>query len=342
MKTENEIEISGKKIRFEGKCWVDDNGVRRRYIDPMNDEGFKLLFGTEGNEDLLKDLLNMIIPGVDIVDLKYDNVEHHGLVQGDGKAIFDVYCEDREGVRFLVEMQNWSQRYFNKRAVYYSTFAIQDQAAKEKRHQIKTLGKDRWDYNYAPVYVVCFLSFDMKKSPCGLEKVKDDEYISLYRYKDVETEDELGDGTTLVFIEMKKFRKGLFDCTTQRERWMHMMKNMSSQLEIPEVFSDPRMQEVYRKAEIAALPEELKITYITHIMSRNDELNSRAEMIEDALAEGYAKGMALGREEGREEGRKEGLDCAVRKMLAAGISLDVISSALELTPDQMRRYSPEA
>ena len=60
------------------------------------------------------------------------------MTEDDDRAIFDVYCEDADGVRFLVEMQNWSQHYFNKRAVYYSTYAIQDQAAREKKHQQKT------------------------------------------------------------------------------------------------------------------------------------------------------------------------------------------------------------
>ena len=317
--TIEEIEVSGKKARFDGKYWIDGDGIRHRYVDPMNDEGFKLLFGTEGNEDLLKDLLNTIIPGSDIVDLKYNNVEHNGMVQGDNKAIFDVYCEDSDGVRFLVEMQNWSQRYFNKRAVYYSTYAIQDQAAKEKRHQLKTLGKDRWDYNYAPVYVVCFLSFEMRRPPRELEMIRQEErYMSLYRYKDLETQEELGDGTTLVFVEMMKFRKGLSDCMTAREQWLHSMKNMSIQLEVPDEITDQRLREVYTKAEIAAMPREKRITYISHIMSRNDELNSRAEMLESALAEGRAKGIEEGREIGREMGLEEGRERGLAEGLAEG------------------------
>ena len=317
--TIEEIEVSGKKARFDGKYWIDGDGIRHRYVDPMNDEGFKLLFGTEGNEDLLKDLLNTIIPGADIVDLKYNNVEHNGMVQGDNKAIFDVYCEDSDGVRFLVEMQNWSQRYFNKRAVYYSTYAIQDQAAKEKRHQLKTLGKDRWDYNYAPVYVVCFLSFEMRRPPRELEMIRQEErYMSLYRYKDLETQEELGDGTTLVFVEMMKFRKGLSDCMTAREQWLHSMKNMSIQLEVPDEITDQRLREVYTKAEIAAMPREKRITYISHIMSRNDELNSRAEMLESALAEGRAKGIEEGREIGLMEGIREGIREGLTKGLEEG------------------------
>ena len=79
-------------------------------------------------------------------------------------------------------------------------------------------------------------------------------------------------------------------------------------------------------------------------MSRNDELNSRAEMIEDALQEGYAKGRdeglaegiikgkeegwAKGREEGREEGRAEGKATAIlqnaKRMKELGIDVETI------------------
>ena len=50
--------------------WIDKNGVKHRYVDPLLDEGFKILFGSEGNEDLLIDLLNKVLPGAEIRDLK--------------------------------------------------------------------------------------------------------------------------------------------------------------------------------------------------------------------------------------------------------------------------------
>ena len=298
-------EISGLDITQDGKILIDKNGNKYRYVDPMTDKGFKILFGSEGNEELLINLLNSIIPRIEIVELTYRNTEHHGMSEDDDKAIFDVYCEDKDGVRFLVEMQNWSQHYFNKRAVYYSTYAIQDQAAKEKRHQQKTLGKENWDYNYAPVYVVCFLSFNMKRTPDELIKIKQDEYLSFYRYVDIETKEELGDGTTLVFIEMNKFQKQFQECHENKERWLCSIKNMRGQLEIPEGITGTELEPLYSKGEIAALPQSEKLNYISYIMSRNDELNSRAEQIADA----------------REEGREEIIQC----MAASGMTVEEIS-----------------
>lgn len=307
-------EMSELDITLEGKILIDKSGNKYRYVDPMTDKGFKILFGSEGNEELLINLLNGIIPGAEIVQLTYHNTEHHGVSEEDDKAIFDVYCEDKDGVRFLVEMQNWSQHYFNKRAVYYSTYAIQDQAAKEKKHQKKTLGKENWDYNYAPIYVVCFLSFNMKRTPKDLIKIKQDEYLSFYRYIDIETKEELGDGTTLVFIEMNKFQKQFQECHEKKERWLCSMKNMRGQLEIPEGITGTELETLYSKGEIAALPKSKKLNYISYIMSRNDELNSRAEQIADA------------REEGRVEGREEIIRC----MVASGMAAEEIARIVKM------------
>lgn len=113
--------------------WTDDNGVKHRFVNPLLDKGFKITLGSVGSEEHLKNLLNRILPGINIVNLRYINTERHGMTVEEGKSVFDVYCEDSDGVKFLVEMQNWSQQYFNKRAVYYSTFAVQDQASIEKR-----------------------------------------------------------------------------------------------------------------------------------------------------------------------------------------------------------------
>ena len=268
MNKENEGKVSEKDIVFDGKIWTDENGVKHRYVDPMSDPGFKILFGSEGNEELLIALLNSILPGADIVELEYKNTERHGMLKEDGKAIFDVYCEYENGVRYLVEIQNWSQHYFNKRAVYYSTYAIQDQAAKEKKHQLQTLQKDKWDYNYAPVFVVCFLNFNMRKKIKGLYKVKENEYLSLYRYKEIETGEELGDGTTLVFVEMKKFRKSLEDCRNVREMMLCAMKSMGTQLDNPDdITNDPLLMKFYHLAELAALPAEVRIDYISVVVS---------------------------------------------------------------------------
>ena len=68
--------------------------VEERYISLLTDFGFKRIFGTAINKDLLICFLNSLFNGRQVVkDVKYLNPEHVGDVYTDRRAIFDVYCE---------------------------------------------------------------------------------------------------------------------------------------------------------------------------------------------------------------------------------------------------------
>ena len=86
--------------------------VEERYISLLTDFGFKRIFGTAMNKDLLICLLNSLFNGKQVVkDVSYLNPEHVGDVYTDRRAIFDVYCEGENGEKFIVEMQNAYQTY---------------------------------------------------------------------------------------------------------------------------------------------------------------------------------------------------------------------------------------
>ena len=83
--------------------------TEERYISLLTDFGFKRIFGTDPNKDLLIDFLNSMFDGEQVVkDVTYLNSEHVGDVHSERKAIFDVYCENEKGEKFIVEMQNAS------------------------------------------------------------------------------------------------------------------------------------------------------------------------------------------------------------------------------------------
>ena len=92
---------------------------------------------------------------------------------------------------------------------------------------------------------------------------------------------------------------------------------------MPKELSGTILQTLYDKAALAAMSPEKRTIYISKTMSRNDELNSRAEMIEEALQEGYAKG--------RDEGLAEGRADAAQKMLASGMSREQVATILQMT-----------
>ena len=128
--------------------------TEERYISLLTDFGFKRIFGTKPNRDLLISFLNSLFDGEQVIkDVKYLNSEHVGDVFAERKAIFDVYCENEHGEKFIVEMQNAFQTYFKDRSLYYSTFPIREQAPK---------GTD-WNFRLEHVYVVALLNFEMNE-----------------------------------------------------------------------------------------------------------------------------------------------------------------------------------
>ena len=126
---------------------------QERYINPYTDFGFKKLFGTEMNKDLLISFLNSLFNNSEqeIKDVQYLNSEHLGDGYGDRRAVFDVYCMTADGGRFIVEMQKAEQAYFKDRSIYYSTYPIREQAeiarfTPQERREYQESVKDYWDY----------------------------------------------------------------------------------------------------------------------------------------------------------------------------------------------------
>ena len=83
------------------KCSI----IAKRYINPHTDFGFKRLFGSEFNKELLISFLNAIFHGEqNVQDVTYLNSEQLGERADARRAIFDVYCENDKGEKFIVEM----------------------------------------------------------------------------------------------------------------------------------------------------------------------------------------------------------------------------------------------
>ena len=164
--------------------------LKERYVNFYTDFAFKKLFGTEVNKELLISFLNAMFDGREVIrDLNYLNVEHLGHVAEDRKAVFDVYCETETGDKILVEMQKAEQEYFVDRSIYYSTFAIQEQAP-----------QGRWNFELKRVYTIGILNFCFDhESP--------DYFHHEVKLIDTKTKDVFYDKLSYIYLEMPKFRK---------------------------------------------------------------------------------------------------------------------------------------
>jgi predicted transposase/invertase (TIGR01784 family) len=139
--------------------------LKDKYIDPFTDFGFKKLFGEECNKDLLLDFLNELLHKEEgkIVSLSYLKTERLGISEASRKAVFDLYCENERGEKFIVELQKTKQEYFKDRTLYYSTFAITEQAI-----------HGEWNFNLKEVYVVAILDFVFEEDKNDRDKYRYD------------------------------------------------------------------------------------------------------------------------------------------------------------------------
>ena len=107
---------------------VTNQPVMGRYARIILDRWFKRSFLLQKNSlRLLQLFLQEVIPEHDIVEIKTDNVEHINLLDDSKDVRVDVECYDKDGTRFVCEVQVAPQHHFYERALYNSSLAIQKQ-----------------------------------------------------------------------------------------------------------------------------------------------------------------------------------------------------------------------
>lgn len=211
--------------------------TEERYISLLTDFGFKRIFGTKPNKDLLIDFLNSLFNGEQVVkDVTFLNSEHVGDVHTDRKAIFDVYCENEHGEKFIVEMQNAYQTYFKDRSLYYATFPIREQAQKGAG----------WNYKLKHVYVVALLNYDMSDPAFSDDTINHD--IGLL---DKQTHRVFNDKLTFKYVEISKFNKRIEELKTNYDKWLFVLQNLSRLDRQPEYLQTAVFNRLFAEAEIA-------------------------------------------------------------------------------------------
>ena len=289
--------------------------IEERYISLLTDFGFKRIFGTKPNKDLLINFLNSLFEGFQVIkDVKYLNSEHVGDVFAERKAIFDVYCENERGEKFIVEMQNAYQKYFKDRSLFYSTFPIREQAPK---------GAD-WNFKLERVYTVALLNFDLKEEAFDQDDINHD--VGLL---DKKTHKVFNDKLSFKYVEIAKFDKTEDELVTLYDKWLYVLKNLSRLDERPAALKEKVFTKLFEEAEIAKFtPTELK-EYEDSLKAYRDVKNS----IDTALE----KGREEGREEGRAEGREQRNIEIAKKMLAAGMDIDTVIKMTDLSKSEIEK-----
>ena len=305
---------------------MNGRDLKDRYINPYTDFGFKKLFGTEINKELLISFINSLLHGKEVItNLTYLNTEHLGTSEADRKAVFDVYCENEKGEKILVEMQRGLQQYFKDRSIYYATFPIREQAQ-----------RGDWDYQLKGIYIIGILNFTFDE--------KDYNYFHHeVQLLDNHTKEVFYDKLTFIYLEMPKFNKTEDELHTMFEKWLFVLRNLSRLMERPKALQERVFTRLFEAAEIAKFTKVEYEAYEDSLKAYRDWKNMIDTAMMIAKKEGHEEGRQEGREIGRKEGRKEGLKEGLkekaietaRRMKTKGYPIEEIMLLTDLSEEEI-------
>ena len=281
--------------------------MAEKYINPHTDFGFKRLFGSECNTELLISFLNTIFHGKqNIQKVTYINSESR-------PGFFVVRCENDKGEKFIVEMQNVYQEFFKDRTIYYSTFPIREQAQR---------GGD-WDFHLNPVYTIGLLNFNFAD---GLENAK--RWHHEVKLMEVDTHEVFYDKLTYIYVEIPKFDKKESELESMYDKWMYVLKNLSNLMQRPAALQERVFTRLFEQAEISKFDkQELKLY--------EDSVNAYRDIV-NAIRTAEKKKYAEGRAEGRAEGEKKAKERIASNLLALGVPIETIMQASDLSEEEIK------
>lgn len=279
---------------------------------------FKRVFSKEGNEDILKALLEAILE-IPIRDVVVKNPELPRNLYESKAGILDVKVEIDKDIICNIEMQVKDLKNMDKRSTYYMSRILSDELKKnEKYTEVKN------------TIVINLLNFEFYKrnsyhsiAHMKFEKTKENAFIDL----GYQNEDEIAtQDLEMHFIEIPKFVKKNPEVNTKLEQWLWLIAGREEKLEMA-------------KKENKEIKKAMDIIDEMSMDEKEWELyQSRKMAIMD-----YNTGIYEAKEEGKEEGLKEGerkkqIEIA-KELLKLGMNIEDIQKATKLTIEEIKKLT---
>lgn len=294
-----------------------------RYVNILNDDAFKVVIFTPGNEELLARMIEILIPGMHIKQLRFEPTEQHGLSVSDKISNFDAVCTSESDEMFIVEMQCLPQDSYADRMVCYASFPIRMQLEQKLKDLHDGRGKPM-DYGLMPIYVLSFINFCIDHEDSSILQ---DGLVSSYQICSPRTGEIMTKALYFGFIELGRLNVPFGQpeqCKTVAEQLAYSMKYMTQLKECPKEFENQLFPLLFRASEYANMTVKQQLD-VTSIM--------RTEL--DRIAENeYARkqGMKIGREEGREEERA----VMAQRLMDLGVDPQIIQQATGLNQEEIK------
>ena len=263
-----------------------------RYANVLMDRWFKRTFGWAPARRLMQLFLQEMIPERTITKLSFGPQEYVNPIEQGKDIRLDVHCTDETGAHFIVEMQFAEQKTFYERALFNSTFVIQEQIQ---------VGSTDWAL--PQIYFIGVVNFALHE---GSDKV-----LYRYRLKDIESREDMPIPVEYIFLEVPNCRKAMTSEASLLDNFCYALKNMPEMEERPQELKGEIFDLLFNSAEIRS-------EYIQDMTTERD----RANQLATAEEKGHAKGLA--------EGKANAMRELAQSMLADGLDAPFVSKHTHL------------
>ena len=325
------------------------------YVDLLSDPGFKTVFCSPDNSDLLIALINVMLHNDRHVE-KIVNIRNEVAspsIDG-GRVVMDLTCIDEQGRVFDIEVQKVSNDSLFKRFVNYACKTYElglrrptdtDSSKSDRRNvrdNIKAM-KDEFENEIMqdefandiddaeiavrplyrpsiysrlkPVYVIVIL----KSKPMTEDGVTYGQRLfSHYTLKEYSTNEFAPSTINIIFASLGFFDKKPGECTTDLDRWCYMFKHLGKMKNLPSWVEDKVMARLLSASRVANFNKVQKKLYIKMSMDKEaliDDLNSVWNF---GVKKGLSKGLKQGLSKGLKQGRKQGILQGIQQQAQSG------------------------
>ncbi|MCW4127413.1 Rpn family recombination-promoting nuclease/putative transposase [Prevotella copri] len=326
-----------------------------KYLDPKADLTFKKVFGE--HPALVKSLLNALLPfkseEEEITSVTYLTPEMVPQTPTRKFSIVDVRCEDAQGRQFIVEMQMvWSA--VKQRVLFNASKAY-----------VKQLNRGE-DYSLLkPVYSLNLVN--------EVFEPELEEYYHYYHLVHEEHTERVIDGLHLVFVELPKFTPHTFTEKKMQVLWLRFLTEINEKTKtVPaELLANPEIAKAVSEIEESAYTEEELLGYddfwdavsvektlagrlerLTKasddakekLKANSSQLEATSSQLEATSSQLEATSSQLKKAEEQRKEAEEKLKRAnedrmqsAKKLLQAGVSIDIVASTLNLSKNELER-----
>src|SRR5574344_1185026 len=285
---------------------MSERALSTKYINFLNDWGFKYLFKREERKDLLIKFLNTLLKGEkNIISIEYQDSDIQSEEEEGRNCSFDIICTDQNGERYIIEMQYTIQKFIMDRSLYYAC-KLYSRSGK----------KGRWDYSVKGIISINLLNFELSEEP---------NFRSDYEILNRDYPERKIEKLKLIFLQIPRISDNFENCVSELEQWIYLLKNITTM----EYKSIGALKEEFQKildlAKASALTDSEKAAHEESEKHYRDYVNTIS----------YAEEKGI--ERGRTEGKAEEKLAVAKAMKTKGLDVNILAECTGLSIKEIEK-----